>query len=848
MANNKFDLQAFFDNMEGKTWSLGSAFKRADALPLDLYSVWETKEEAETYAAEHPTAYPGQTLIVVEKEGEGTSAVDKIKLYYIDENRELQEVGAATLGDGETIVLDPETKILSIKGYADAEAGTKLVKTKDAETGEMFLAWLPDNQASLDADLETIKRDQEQQDDRLEKIENHLNSLGSIFNFVGEFTAEDVLKDTGAHNAQNYQVGDVCIVDNTEYVCVEKTTEEYVLSTDTKVNPTEKYYEFKDNIYQLVTSFEDDTSPVEEGYYERVKEWQKFGDPDGVTALQGRMDAAEKNIVDLGSAIDDINNLIGELPTDTDPYDNIIDYIDRQDAATLNSANSYTDGKVKELADGQVKTNKEAISGINEQITNINSGIEGLGLNKADKATFENYVSTNDAAVAKKLGKDEAASTYLTQESAKSLYYENAKGVQLESDLDVVEAIVNEIDTTSEGTTKKGKGNAQLRTDLDDLTTKVATNTTNTNTNTDDIAANGLAIAGLKSRADALDAKDVEHTSAIEAANNNITANTNAIKAIYDKPDNGDATGYLPAEIKRATAAEIQLGKDIAAEADRATKAEAALAARAQVLESYKDTNDARVEDVEEAINLINTTTIPNAKTEVKKYSDDNLAAGKNYTDGEITKVNAAISVIQDEIGDLANVMHFAGMLAASETGAGEYQITEITSIAASSSADEGLTIVSKKSFDKGDVGIYGQKEYVCIAIDDDKEDSVYTSTWTAIGDVGATSALIDGLQASKLDVTAFENYKTTVINPKFNEFDQKDNALNSAIEAEVERAELAENGLDNRLKAVETKSATNATNIATNVTNIAANAKAIEELDTELTSYIESLLEWGSF
>ena len=81
MANNKFDLQAFFNNIEGKTWSLGSAFKRADALPLDLYSVWETKEEAEAYAAEHPTAYPGQTLIVVEKEGEGESAVDKIKLY-----------------------------------------------------------------------------------------------------------------------------------------------------------------------------------------------------------------------------------------------------------------------------------------------------------------------------------------------------------------------------------------------------------------------------------------------------------------------------------------------------------------------------------------------------------------------------------------------------------------------------------------------------------------------------------------------------------------------------------------------------------------------------------------------
>ena len=112
----KFDIQAFFNNIEGKTWSLGSAFKRADALPLDLYSVWETKAEAETYASTHATAYPGQILVVVEKENE----IDVIKLYYIDENRTLQEVGSATLGDEKTIVLDPESKILSIKGFENA--------------------------------------------------------------------------------------------------------------------------------------------------------------------------------------------------------------------------------------------------------------------------------------------------------------------------------------------------------------------------------------------------------------------------------------------------------------------------------------------------------------------------------------------------------------------------------------------------------------------------------------------------------------------------------------------------------------------------------------------------------
>lgn len=144
----KFDIQAFFNNIDGKTWSLGSAFKRADALPLDLYSVWKTKAEAETYASTHATAYPGQILVVVEKENE----IDVIKLYYIDENRTLQEVGSATLGDEKTIVLDPDSKILSIKGFEKAgwektrdtivplnEALDKPIKTYytlDEETGD----------------------------------------------------------------------------------------------------------------------------------------------------------------------------------------------------------------------------------------------------------------------------------------------------------------------------------------------------------------------------------------------------------------------------------------------------------------------------------------------------------------------------------------------------------------------------------------------------------------------------------------------------------------------------------------------------------------------------------------
>jgi hypothetical protein len=56
----------FFDNLDAAaTWSAGVAFKRSKGLPLDKYSVFETKALAIEYAekrgayAETPVSYPG---------------------------------------------------------------------------------------------------------------------------------------------------------------------------------------------------------------------------------------------------------------------------------------------------------------------------------------------------------------------------------------------------------------------------------------------------------------------------------------------------------------------------------------------------------------------------------------------------------------------------------------------------------------------------------------------------------------------------------------------------------------------------------------------------------------------
>ena len=58
--NKKF-FDALLDEKAAK-WAAGVAFDRANALPLDQWSVFKTKTDAETYAASNPRAYPGQIV------------------------------------------------------------------------------------------------------------------------------------------------------------------------------------------------------------------------------------------------------------------------------------------------------------------------------------------------------------------------------------------------------------------------------------------------------------------------------------------------------------------------------------------------------------------------------------------------------------------------------------------------------------------------------------------------------------------------------------------------------------------------------------------------------------------
>lgn len=99
----KINDSFFTDLAGGATWSAGVAFKRSNPLPLDRYSVFQTKALAEDYIATNAVAYPGQVIAVLEE--------GQMILYVINGEGEvltLERVGIVPTGDGKTISVTDE--------------------------------------------------------------------------------------------------------------------------------------------------------------------------------------------------------------------------------------------------------------------------------------------------------------------------------------------------------------------------------------------------------------------------------------------------------------------------------------------------------------------------------------------------------------------------------------------------------------------------------------------------------------------------------------------------------------------------------------------------------------------
>lgn len=106
---------------KGAKWDVGVSINRTNPLPLDVNSVFDTKDNLDAYVA-GAFAYPGQIVALVEESA--------TTIYYIDQAKTLQEVGKLPVGDGKSVTV-AEDGTISLLGVAAAETGAQLVKKAD---------------------------------------------------------------------------------------------------------------------------------------------------------------------------------------------------------------------------------------------------------------------------------------------------------------------------------------------------------------------------------------------------------------------------------------------------------------------------------------------------------------------------------------------------------------------------------------------------------------------------------------------------------------------------------------------------------------------------------------------
>ena len=95
---------------------VGNSYQRKSAVPLDYYSLFNTKAEAEAYAASNPVSYVGQVISYIDN--------NEVKVCVIENaNGDLKEVGTAPVGDDKTIEVSAEGAV-ALLGSATAGAGT----------------------------------------------------------------------------------------------------------------------------------------------------------------------------------------------------------------------------------------------------------------------------------------------------------------------------------------------------------------------------------------------------------------------------------------------------------------------------------------------------------------------------------------------------------------------------------------------------------------------------------------------------------------------------------------------------------------------------------------------------
>ena len=488
---------------KGAKWDVGVSINRTNPLPLDVNSVFDTKDNLDAYVA-GAFAYPGQVVALVEESA--------TTIYYIDQAKALQEVGKIPLGDNKSIAV-AEDGTISIVGVAKAAAGAQLVKKADGS-----VEWVkPDTTTveGLTTEVESLGNRATALEDKVgdsskglvkevadvkkDLSDNYYDKdtvdglVSGAFHFRGN--ADHIGKDGNLYSDADGQTvitgtaGDVYQIGDKEYAYNGTAWVELGFTLDLSAYATTAYV----------------TTAVGDAKTAAVTEAGTNADAKIATAkteLEGYVDG---KITDLGigdyAKTEDVTTAIAAAKSEaiTTAGTNA----DTKIATAKTELESYVDGKETTL---------------NSSIKAVDDKVEALGgLAKKDKVAETDLA---DALAEKINAKADASSVYTQSEI-------NTKVSGLETSIGANTDAITAINDDTNGILAKAKEYADGKV-YDDTKVKadIATNATNIATNTSAIAAINNETTGILAKAKEYTDSKVYDDTTIKA---DVKANTDAI-------------------------------------------------------------------------------------------------------------------------------------------------------------------------------------------------------------------------------------------------------------------------------------------------------------------------------
>lgn len=701
---------------------------RGNPMALDTTEIWYSKSELEAYAKSGATAYVGQIVQLVDETNKTATA-------YIIANvdGDLVEVGSSTLGDNKSIELTDDG-ILRIVGAEDAKKGAQLVMGDNG-----IVSWvMPDTTtveglntavAALDERVDAVETTIGQHGTRIGALESTLSGMGGIFNFAGTKSADEFANI----KAEDYDVGDVILVDGVkEYVCVE---------------------------------------------VDGTKKWEVLGDPSGVTALTGRVETLETwkatAATDIANAKTDISNAQTQITNLTN-----------KDTEIVNALADKASKTELSTVDNKTKANAEAITGIETDISTINTTLT----TKADESSVATRFGDMQTSINGKADKsvvENIVANYATKEEVTQSLATKVDTSTYNTKIGLLE----EADTTNANAIAGVKATAdKAKTDLEALTEVVGSKasaqsvtdlTGRVSQNESDISAQAQTISGLSGSITGLTNNKADKTT-VEALDKEVKANAKAIS---------DHAAEYTALANRVTKAETDVAKaqedatkginDASAASTAAATAQAkgeeALAKAEAVLGAASDTADKATVYGAKAAAAEAARLAGVAQGEVDALEGVVSALDSAYKTAD-AGLDTRIKALEGVIDGVQGAMHFVGVSS----------IDPSTGVVAIEGKDDYVAA-------SGDVVIYKDEANNTI-------EYIYSAgAWVELGDVSAEAKRIEALEGRMATAEA----ATAKIPGIENEIDAVQTAA-AALEARVKATEDINTAQANAIAALE--------------------------------------------